>query len=230
MTNDAVDFENDSAAPTPTPTLSDTLMSDRLMADDTAVSGADAHETETADRDRTEGGTEDGTEDGTIDGIGGPFAAGDVERAFGAFHRSVDAFAEQFQAELSTPEALDSYNEEMEALLRFKAPGFDDVMGLTEAANHPAVVRTGRALARRILQLEKEIETLRHGAADTGAAQSRRDLEEEWRDLRNKADYWTDPKVQRRSREIAEALFGTDPVGPGAARTAVGVNSHRTAV
>lgn len=157
----------------------------------------------------------------------------EVGQALGAFHRSVDEFAEQFQAELGSPDASEAYNRELDTLARYKTAGFDDVMWITEAGNHPAVVRTGRALARRILQLEKEIETLRSGPTESGdadAAQSRRDLEEEWRELRGKADYWSNPKLQRRSREIAEALFGTESVGPGAVRTAVGVNSHRDGV
>lgn len=154
----------------------------------------------------------------------------DVERAYGDFHREVDAFADELRGELSAPEALESFNREMDALARFKAPGFDDVMRLTEAGAHPAVIRTGRALARRVLQLEAELAAIRQGAGDDDDARSRQSLEDEWRDLRNKADYWTNPAVQRRSREIAEALYGTDPVGAGSVRTAVGVNSHRDGV
>lgn len=170
-------------------------------------------------------------DDGEGEGEGGEMLSPEeLGEALGAFHQSVDAFAERFQAELTSPEASEAYNRELDTLARYKAPGFDDVMWLTEAGNHPAVIRTGRALARHILQLENEIETLRAGSGNPEAAQSRRDLEEEWQDLRNKADYWTNPKLQRRSRQIAEALFGTDSVGPGAVRTAVGVNSHRDGV
>lgn len=157
-------------------------------------------------------------------------SAADVERAYGDFHREVDAFADEFRAELRAPEALESFNREMDALARFKAPGFDDVMRLTEAGAHPAVIRTGRALAHRVLQLEAELAAIRQGTGDDDDARSRQTLEDQWRDLRNRADYWTNPTVQRRSREIAEALYGTDPVGAGSVRTAVGVNSHREGV
>ena len=131
------------------------------------------------------------------------------------WERGMDTLRREFSSPESQAELRRSVGLVME---RFSNTELGRVLDVTGAGDHPALIRAVDRIGRHIDGLERQLATLRNGGQ---SAAGRRALEDEADTLRGRTDRWKNPRVERRLREISEALHGTAPVGPASGFTAI---------